>query len=173
MIPQDLANKLLQALTDAGFPGNLNGQFNAAVVARLNSYWTAHGWTLPATLDNANKLFLAFAGADATSIFTAAEASALASAYMSMQGGWLKKNWMWLVGGVVLLGGAVAGGIYWWKKTHQPPMGKLGDGGLGGDDGLGCPCALGHGGRTAMYEFPSGKKRGHYRDSTGRFHAHP
>jgi hypothetical protein len=99
----------------------------------------------------------------------------LADAYMRYKGlpaegdvfgtqpSWLRRNWLWLtIGGVVVVGGAV-GGYFWWKKSKKP-MGEL--------EGLGCPCALGHSGRTSVYAFPSGKKRGHYRDSTGRFHSH-
>lgn len=82
---------------------------------------------------------------------------------------WLKENWKWIAGGVVLAG-ATAAGIWYWKKRQGVRTNGLGCAcGLGGSEML----ELGHGGRTATYQSPSGKRqRGHYRSATGRFHTH-
>ena len=166
-VSADVVNKLITTLGTANFPGNLTGVFDAILAARLEAYWTSIGQSLPTTVDGANKLLMDLPDASGGHALAPEEASALATAYMAVRPGWFKRNWLWVtIGSVVIVGGAV-GGYFWYMKSHEKPMGELGDGGLG------CPCALGHGGRTAMYQFPSGKKRGHYRDSTGRFHSHP
>ena len=161
----------------AGGPALTAGVFDVATVAALDAYWSSLGAKLPQTADAALTMlknsFRSADGATQNPVFSADELFALAKDYAALKGlgasGWFKKNWYWVViGGVVVAGGAV-GGFFWWKKSKKP-MGELE--GLG-DGGMGCPCALGHSGRTSRYTFPTGKKLGHYRDSTGRFHTHP
>lgn len=174
-VSQGLAAKLQQALVKFGFyPGLMSLTWDANTISELERYWTSKGFALPKSAAEATSLLsqsFREEGAVRDPDFTSAEETVLGLAYAEARGldkGWFRKNWIWItLGGVVLVGGAV-GGYFWWKKSKKP-MGELE--GLGG--GLGCPCALGHSGRTSMYSFPSGKKRGHYRDATGRFHSHP
>lgn len=168
-----LVAKLQQALYKQNFyPGVLTSVFDANTVNQLALYWQAKGFPAPTNAAEATALlqrsFIESGIQDPA--FNLAELTVLGQAYAEAKGlgfmGWLGRNWPWVVvGGIVVVGGAI-GGYMWWQKS-QNPMGELGDFG-----DLGCPCALGHGGRTANYQFPSGKKSGHYRSSTGRFHAH-
>jgi len=162
-VSADVVNKLIVTLGLSNFPGNQTGVFDAVLAKRLEAYWTSIGQPLPTTVDGAAKLLAALQDAHAAYALAPEEAAALAAAYMAVRPSWLKRHWLAVtIGTVVVVGGAV-GGYFWWTKSHEEKA----------PGGLGCPCALGHGGRTAMYKFPSGNKRGHYRDSTGRFHSHP
>ncbi len=167
-ITSGLAVKLQSALYKAGyFPGVLTSVFDENTVNQLDAYWRSKGFALPASADEAQLLlsrsFMETGVQDP--MFSVSEMVALAKGYASARnlglGGWFKKNWPWVLGGVVVAGGAV-GGYYWYQKTHEDSE----------SGGLGCGCALGHGGRTASYSFPGGTKRGHYSSSTGRFHTH-
>lgn len=167
-----LVGYLQQALMKVGFyPGALTTVFDAATVAQLDLYWASKGFPAPTSAVEATALLQrSFSEVPQEHAFTLAEMTVIGQAYAEAKGlgfgGWLKRNWPWVVvGGIVVVGGAVGGYMYWQKS--QKPMGELGDFG-----DLGCPCALGHGGRTTSYSFPSGRKSGHYRSSTGRFHAH-
>ena len=159
--------------------GGVGGKLDPATVAALDAYWTSKGQKLPQSpieaLGLLKQSFRTADGAAQNPVFGADELYALATDYAAVKGlgvgGWLKKNWLAAtVVGVVVVGGGAVGGYLWWRKSKEDKaaagLGEMGD--------LGCPCmlGLGHGGRTTKYEFPSGTKKGHYRDSTGRFHAH-
>ena len=167
-ITSGLAVKLQSALYKAGyFPGLMTSVFDENTVNQLDAYWRAKGFALPTSADEAQLLlsrsFMETGVQDPA--FTVAEMVVLSQGYASARnlgiGGWFKKNWMWVAGGVVVIGGAV-GGYYWYQKSQEG----------GGTNGLGCGCALGHGGRTTSYSFPGGTKHGHYSKATGRFHSH-
>jgi hypothetical protein len=160
--------------------GGVGGKLDPATVAALDAYWTSKGSKLPqSAIEALGLLKSSFRSADGTvqnPVFSADELYALAMDYAAVKGlgvgGWLKKNWLAVtIVGVVVVGGGAAGGYLWWRKSQE---GKATDGLGEMDGGLGCPCmlGLGHGGRTAKYEFPSGTKKGHYRASNGRFHSH-
>jgi len=168
-----LVGYLQQAMFNAGFyPGALTTVFDANTVAQLDAYWASKGYAAPKSAIEATALLQrSFVEVPQTHTFTLAEMTVIGQAYAEKKGlgvmGWLRRNWPWVVaGGVVVVGGSIGGYYYWQKSQEGGGTGELGD--------LGCPCAmgLGHGGRTTNYLFPSGKKSGHYRASTGRFHSH-
>lgn len=171
-ISSGLVAKLQQALWKAGyFPGLITQVFDDNTVAQLEAYWASKGWALPANAVAATGLIQgSFLGEDNVQdpSFTQAEMTVIGQAYAEKRGlngagGWLKKNWLWIAGGVVLVGAGV-GGYFWWRHSQAQAMGEL---------GCGCPPRpLEHSGRTSTYRFPSGTKHGHYRASTGRFHQH-
>ncbi len=166
-----LVGYLQQALFKVGFwPGALTTVFDAATVAQLDAYWASKGYPAPKSAVEATALLQrSFSEVPQDHAFTLAEMTVIGQAYAEAKGlgvvGWLKRNWPWVAAGVVVVGGGI-GAYAWWRKGQEPPAGELGD--------LGCPCmmGLGHGGRTSTYQFQSGRKRGHYRSSTGRFHSH-
>ncbi len=152
------------------FPGVVDGKFDIKLVTALETFFGS----MPTTLKEAAPMFgklnvdaPAAAGSESMNL-TPEEMGLLSVAYLAFKdvnggiGYKIRKNLALVIVGAVVLTGGVVGGVWYWKKHKSS----------GGAHGLGCPCSLGHGGRTTSYRFPSGKKHGHYRTSTGRFHAH-
>lgn len=168
-ITSGLVAKLQGALYSVGFfPGLMTNVFDENTVNQLEAYWRSKGFAMPTSAEQATVLLQqSFIGATGAQdpLFALSEMNTIAMKYAEVRslgiGGWFKKNWPWVVGGVVVIGGAV-GGYYWYQKSQED----------GGTNGLGCGCALGHGGRTTSYTFPRGTKRGHYSSASGRFHTH-
>lgn len=137
-VTSGLATKLQSALYKAGyFPGLMSSVFDDNTVNQLDAYWTAKGFALPKSADEAQTLlarsFMETGVQDP--MFSVSEMVALAKGYASKKnlgvGGWFKKNWPWVVGTVVVVGGVV-GGVAWYRHEHASDT-----------KGLGCGCALG------------------------------